>query len=82
MAEQDGWSADARRNYEKDLSGHKIGGAPYFFQNDELQFEDWNLILQLDSWPLPFWINFGDGGIGYAIANGDFTQAKFLWQCH
>jgi hypothetical protein len=81
LEQRGGWPADANRQYEKALQGHKIGGAPYFFQNDEIPFEEWHLILQLDSVGLPFFINFGDGGIGYAFANADFTKAKFLWQC-
>ena len=30
---------------------------------------------------VPFSVNFGDAGVGYAFMNADGTEAKFLWQC-
>lgn len=36
---------------------------------------------KLDSTQVPFWINFGDAGIGYAFINGKGTDGRFLWQC-
>ena len=60
----------------------KIGGSPAFMQGDEFPFEQpCQLLLQLDSCSVPFSINFGDSGVGYAFLNEDGTQAKFLWQC-
>ena len=38
--------------------------------------------LQLDSTLVPFYINFGDAGVGYVFVNIDYTVGKFLWQCH
>lgn len=68
--------------YRQTLAGNKLGGAPGFLQGDELPFpEPWHLLLQLDSTQVPFWINFGDAGIGYAFINGNGTEGKFLWQC-
>ena len=68
--------------YRESLIGNKLGGTPGFLQNDELPFpEPWHLLLQLDSTRVPFWINFGDAGIGYAFINGKGTEGKFLWQC-
>lgn len=70
------------RAYRDALSGNKLGGTPGFLQNDELPItEPWHLLLQLDSTQVPFWINFGDAGIGYAFINGSGTEGKFLWQC-
>lgn len=64
------------------LEQNKIGGSPVFLQGDEFPFEEgWQLLLQLDSCSLPFYINFGDAGIGYAFLNQDGTEGKFLWQC-
>lgn len=66
------------------LSGNKIGGTPYFIQSEEYphdQPENWSLLLQLDSENVPFYINFGDAGIGYAFINKAGTLGKFLWQC-
>lgn len=64
------------------LNTNKIGGAPQFTQGDEFpEGEGWKLLLQLDSTQVPFYINFGDAGTGYAFINGNGTQWKFLWQC-
>jgi hypothetical protein len=38
------------------------------------------LLLQLDSCSVPFDVNFGDAGVGYAFLNEVGDQAKFLWQ--
>jgi uncharacterized protein YwqG len=68
--------------YRSDLEGNKIGGTPGFLQGDELPIPaPWHLLLQLDAPTLPFHINFGDAGIGYAFINGDGSEGKFLWQC-
>jgi uncharacterized protein YwqG len=63
--------------------GNKIGGTPGFLRGDEFpdQAAPWQLLLQLDSTRVPFDINFGDAGIGYAFINPSGTVAKFLWQC-
>lgn len=64
------------------LDENKIGGSPAFMQGDEFPFEGTcQLLLQLDSCSVPFSINFGDAGVGYAFLNEDGTEAKFLWQC-
>ncbi len=68
--------------YRDALAGNKIGGTPGFLQGDELPVpEPWHLLLQLDSTRVPFWINFGDAGIGYAFINREGSEGKFLWQC-
>jgi hypothetical protein len=56
---------------------------PGFLQNEEYPDEyHKKLLMQLESSIVPFWINFGDGGAGYAFISDDGTSAKFLWQCH
>jgi hypothetical protein len=51
-------------------------------QGDEFPFGGaCRLLLQLDSCTVPFSINFGDAGVGYAFLNESGDQAKFLWQC-
>jgi hypothetical protein len=53
-----------------------------FMQGDEIPFDKgWQLLLQLDSCSVPFSVNFGDAGVGYAFLNGNGDEAKFLWQC-
>lgn len=61
---------------------NQIGGRPNFLQGEEFPFGDPSpLLLQLDSSTVPFYLNFGDAGIGYAFLNESGDQAKFLWQC-
>ena len=64
------------------LSEIKIGGTPAFLQGPEFpEGDNWQLLLQLDSSSVPFSINFGDAGIGYAFLAEDGRSGKFLWQC-
>lgn len=62
----------------------KIGGVPVFIQGDELtDYEpehEWLLILQLSA-NQPFYLNFGDAGVGYAFINESGTLGRFFWQC-
>ena len=61
---------------------NKIGGKPTFIQNDEYPSEEkWDLLIQLDSMNIPFFVNFGDAGVGYGFISEDRQKAKFLWQC-
>lgn len=69
--------------YSSFLEGNKIGGTPSFIQGEEFPEKNgWRLLLQLDSTLVPFYINFGDAGVGYVFVNKDYTVGKFLWQCH
>jgi uncharacterized protein YwqG len=69
-------------DYFRALEGNKIGGTPTFIQSDEFPPGGaWALLLQLDSTAVPFRINFGDAGVGYAFVSHDATQGRFLWQC-
>jgi len=69
-------------NPAPDIFENKIGGVPVFLQNEEFpQGERWKLLLQLDSASVPFYINFGDAGVGYAFLSSDGSSGKFLWQC-
>ncbi len=76
-------TAEEAENYAKQLSGNKIGGSPLFIQGDEFPSGGgpWKFMLQLDSTTLPFFVNFGDCGTGYAFISGAGNSAKFLWQC-
>lgn len=76
------WSDAQFSEYAATLDGNKIGGTPIFLQGDEYPDEGpWMLLLQLDSANVPFSINFGDAGVGYAFISEDGTKGKFLWQC-
>jgi uncharacterized protein YwqG len=84
MSEQDRWKLpEHERNPAMGLVGEcKVGGTPAFLQGDEIPFDDgWQFLCQIDSCTSPFYVNFGDGGVGYAFLNTDGTKAKFLWQC-
>jgi uncharacterized protein YwqG len=61
---------------------NKIGGTPAFLQFSEWPSAGpWRLLLQLDSAKMPFEVNFGDSGVGYAFIAEDGQTGKFLWQC-
>jgi hypothetical protein len=78
---------DPERGFEDDPDGEayegvKIGGTPIFLQGEEYpEGEGWRLLLQLDSASVPFYVNFGDAGVGYAFISEDGSRGKFLWQC-
>lgn len=61
---------------------NKIGGTPDFVQGDEYpsKDEEWDLLIQIKSSSVPFYINFGDMGVGYAFISKDRKRGKFLWQ--
>lgn len=67
--------------YSKDVEGNKIGGTPGFLQEDALPGPG-HLLLQLDSRKVPFYLNFGDSGVGYAFISPDGTMGKFLFQSY
>ncbi|MGW7413610.1 hypothetical protein [Streptomyces sp. NPDC054863] len=57
------------------------GVEPLWLQGEEVPGEGWELVAQLDSTALPFEVNFGDAGIGYAFLSPDGKEGRFLWQC-
>lgn len=82
QSERNEWTDDEDEEYVNSLVGNKIGGTPIFVQGDE--FPDngpWNMLLEIDSCEVPFYINFGDAGVGFAFISEDGTRGKFLWQC-
>jgi hypothetical protein len=77
------WSDEDYDAYCDALDGNKIGGTPVFIQSDEFpKGGPWRLLLQLDSMEVPFYVNFGDAGVGYAYISEDGESGKFLWQCY
>ena len=67
---------------DSDGFADQIGGTPAFLQGEEYpEGGPWRLLLQLDSSSVPFYVNFGDAGVGYALISEDGTAGKFLWQC-
>ncbi|MEI8593571.1 DUF1963 domain-containing protein [Photobacterium sp. Hal280] len=72
------------RTVEPDsVEGCRVGGEPAFMQGEEFPEpkSNWKFFAQLDSCSMPFEVNFGDAGIGYAFINDEGSQGKFLWQC-
>ena len=64
------------------LAENKIAGTPIFMQGDDTpDGGPWHQLLQLDSSSVPFYVNFGDAGVGYAFLHEDGDRGKFLWQC-
>jgi uncharacterized protein YwqG len=77
------WSEEEFDAYERPLDGNKVAGTPGFIQADEFpEAGPWRLQLQLDSMTVPFHVNFGDAGIGYAYISEDGRSGTFLWQCY
>ena len=61
-----------------DIDKNKIKGTPLFLQNTEFPGSgNWNLLMQLDSTAVPFFVNFGDAGIGYAFLSQDGKKRNF-----
>jgi len=66
--------------------GHRLGGYPYFTQEDPRPAgSKWRLLLQLDSDEHIMW---GDAGVANFfidpenLARGDFSQIWYNWDCH
>jgi uncharacterized protein YwqG len=79
--EQSHESPQAWAQFAELCSEIKIGGTPAFLQGPEFPAGDnWRLLLQLDSTKVPFYVNFGDAGVGYAFLSEDGTSGRFLWQ--
>ena len=67
---------------DEDGYANQVGGTPSFLQGEEYPAGGpWRLLLQLDSSSVPFHVNFGDAGVGYAFIAEDGTAGKFLWPC-
>jgi len=64
------------------LAPSRIGGEPIFVQDDGFpEGGPWRLLMQLDSANSPFYVNFGDAGVGYAFLHENGQSGKFMWQC-
>ncbi|MDH6219950.1 hypothetical protein [Streptomyces pseudovenezuelae] len=57
------------------------GVEPHWLQGEEPPGDGWSLVVQLDSGKLPFDVDFGDSGVGYAFLSPDAKEGRFLWQC-
>lgn len=83
----DGAAADAPGEGDEGDDGRPLqflggpGIEPNWLQGEEPPGEGWRLVAQLDSCDLPFDVNFGDAGIGYAFVSPDGKEGRFLWQC-
>ncbi|MFD7433443.1 hypothetical protein [Streptomyces sp. NPDC059861] len=83
----EGDEGDETDDGEEDGDGRPLqflggpGIEPNWLQGEELPGEGWRLVAQLDSCDLPFSVNFGDAGIGYAFVSPDGKEGRFLWQC-
>ncbi|RTL44186.1 MAG: hypothetical protein EKK53_07875 [Burkholderiales bacterium] len=60
--------------------GNKIGGSPYWIQDEEFPFPGARLLLQLEDGTFPFNLNLGTG-VGYVFLSEDSRSAALLWQC-
>ncbi len=67
--------------YSKEVEGNKFGGTPAFLQEDALPSSG-HLLMQIDSAKIPFYLNFGDCGVGYVFISPDGSVGKFLFQSY
>ncbi len=67
--------------YSREVEGNKFGGTPAFLQEDAMPSSG-HLLMQLDSSKLPFYLNFGDCGVGYVFISPDGSAGKFLFQSY
>jgi len=80
----EGWEDDEeqREIHAQMVECSKLGGNPFFLQNEEYpEGGEWHLLLQLDSATVPFDVEFGDAGVGYAFIDAKGERGRFLWQC-
>jgi hypothetical protein len=76
--EDDAWEDD---EYCSTMPLEKVGGLPDFIQNSEFPNDEFpTLLLQLTD-AVPFYVDFGDCGTGFAFLSRDGRSAKFFWQC-
>ncbi|MGW0664506.1 hypothetical protein [Streptodolium elevatio] len=74
---------ELRKNAAGSIRMNQLGGpdvVPVWLQGDDLPGEDWQLVAQLDSYQLPFEVNFGDNGVGYLFLAPDGENAEFFFQ--
>lgn len=69
------------QRYERACEGNKIGGTPLFLQQDAIP-PGGRLLLQLDSTKVPFYIRFGDCGVGWVFISPDGSAGKFCFQSY
>jgi hypothetical protein len=71
---------DWRGHFEA-VAGNKLGGTPPPFDPKRLpiSLERANLILQLDMATVPFFVDFGDMGVGHLFFDADSDQGYFTW---
>lgn len=87
-AQQHGLSEDALYDAIAEryaAAGHKLGGYPFFTQEDPRRGGDWELLFQLDSDDEMMWGDVGVGGFFIApadLARADFSRVLYNWDCH
>ncbi|WP_229686188.1 hypothetical protein [Longimycelium tulufanense] len=57
-----------------------LGGEPTWLLGDESPAGAWSFLAQIDSCDLPFDVDFGEDGVGYAFVDEHTGEGRFLWQ--
>ena len=72
--------------YERNgRGGHKIGGYPFFTQQDPRTDDRFELLFQLDTDDQMMWGDSGVGGFFIApddLVRADFSRVMYSWDCH
>lgn len=73
---------DEQDTYTNKIEGDKIGGAPYFIEDDAFPDDEhnWKLLLQLDSNFQPFFLNLGASPCMFAFISDDLKCGKIVIQ--
>ena len=84
------WEQEKSIAFSDLLVGHKIGGTPNTWFEDDTPddfLENWNLLLQLESTDacydaqLPFRVDYGDGGCGWYFISKDGKRLDYRETC-
>lgn len=74
---------ERQKDAEDSIRMNQLGGpdvVPIWLQGDDFPGDGWQLVAQLDSYQLPFEVNFGDSGVGYLFLSPNNQTAKFFYQ--
>jgi hypothetical protein len=80
QTETDALSEPDRQRLVEPWRGNKIGGSPYWVQGEQLPYQPWRLLLQLEDGTYPFALNLGTG-VGYVFLDAECDEGQLLWQC-
>ncbi len=92
---RENWDEAKQNDYWELLSGHKIGGTPNLWDDDDFPessdeaMSNWNLLMQMEASGTvsaridqPFDVSYGDGGCGWWFISKDGKNLYYTERCH